>query len=254
MQREHTQALSLARRRGGAHDRDPHQPGASPARPAAREREPARRRAHRQARGAAQRQGVQGGVPARGRRPAGGERLAGLPHPDRPSRRTPMRPATRRRRRRASSGPSTARSRARSAGAGAGCTRGSTSVSDPGRRSTPPPRAASSTQVGWPATATWSRSITGAGSRPPTATSRAIAVSVGQVVSQGQTIGYVRLHRPLLRPAPALRGADQRGAGRSARLPLSTVQSAGRASTATGEAPDARSVARLLTRIAPRSS
>ena len=28
-----------------------------------------------------------------------------------------------------------------------------------------------------------------------------------------------RLHRPLLRPAPALRGADQRLAGRSARLP-----------------------------------
>ena len=37
-----------------------------------------------------------------------------------------------------------------------------------------------------------------------------IAVSVGQSVSQGQVIGYVRQHRPLDRPAPPLRGPDQR--------------------------------------------
>ena len=52
--------------------------------------------------------------------------------------------------------------------------------------------------------------------RPPVG----FGMSSGQNVSQGQVIGYVGLHRPLLRAAPALRGAHERGAGGPAGLPV----------------------------------
>ena len=42
----------------------------------------------------------------------------------------------------------------------------------------------------------------------------------GASVSQGQVIGYSRLHRAVLRPAPALRGAHQRRGHEPAELPL----------------------------------
>ena len=50
--------------------------------------------------------------------------------------------------------------------------------------------------------------------------SRVRASASASSVSQGQVIGLSRLHRPLLRPAPALRGAHQRRGDEPAELPL----------------------------------
>ena len=119
---------------------------------------------------------------------------------------------------------------ARSACAGAGCTRASTSRCRPARRCTPPSPAGADRRLGRRLRQLHLHPAHGGGLSTCYGHQSSIGVSVGQSVSQGQVIGYSRLHRPLLRPARALRDAHQRHARQPDGLPLARRYSGERCS------------------------
>ena len=118
----------------------------------------------------------------------------------------------------------TGRSSAASACAGGGCTRGSTSLPRPGRRSGRPLPGPSSTRAGSAATGTSSSSTTATGWRRRTRTRPRSSSAVGQSVSQGRDDLARRLDRQLVGPAPPLRGARERQR-RSTRCSTSSAES-----------------------------
>ena len=122
-----------------------------------------------------------------------------------------------------SRGRSEDRSSRRSACAGGASTPASTSPSRPARRSSPPRPAASRPAAGSAATASTPASST----RRRYSTcyahqSRFGPARLGQRPRPRRARRLRRLHRPLLRPAPALRGPRQRAAGRPGALPPMT--------------------------------
>ena len=126
---------------------------------------------------------------------------------------TAPRPPTRVRR--ADLAGATGRSPRRSASAAPGrpATPASTSPSRPARRSSPPRPAASRSSRrprARAATATTPACSTPRAAAPATPTSSASSSASASIVARGQLDRHLRLHRPLLRPAPALRSPPRR--------------------------------------------
>ena len=159
------------------------------------------------------------GVPPRGRGARGRERVAGRADQGGAGR-GGLRPAPDSRRLQGSSGRATGSSSAASGCAGGGCTRASTSDCPYGA----PNRAAAAGTViyaGW--LGGYGNLVVvdhGNGLSTAYAHASAILVSVGQTVSQGETVSLVGATGHVDRAAPALRGADQRRRRRPAAVPV----------------------------------